>query len=133
MKTVNQKWTCLLLIYILSCFVPHLITGEIMDEQPIILIPPKGWKDGGENNSRVMIHSVSASIDGSLLHIQCTSPTVDITVCIIQNGMIVHQETIPATDTNHILVDLTNYVEGVYTLDLTNSAGGHVWGEFSLL
>ena len=129
MKTVNLRCVFIILVSTLNVFISHQVIAKTMDEKPIHLIPPDHW--GGETSRSITIQpAVSASIDGSLLHIQCTSPTVDVTVCIIQNGMIVHQETIPATDTNHILVDLSNYVEGVYTLDLTNSAGGHVWGEF---
>lgn len=112
---------------ILSGFIAHQV-----ESSEITLIPPKGWGGGTGNgfNSMPAFSSVSASIDGSLLHIQCTNPTVDVTVRIIQNGVTVYQDTVLAADTDHIWIDLSGYAAGTYTLDLTNSEGGHIYGLF---
>jgi hypothetical protein len=133
MKTTGPKCICFLLTLILSGFIAHQVEGKVMQEGTIDLIPPKGWGGGNGFNSMPALSSVSASIDGSLLHIQCTNSTVDITVRIIQNGVTVYQDTVPAADTNHIWIDLSGYEEGMYTLDLTNSGGGHIYGDFWLL
>jgi hypothetical protein len=135
MRAISQKCLSMLLVCILSIFMSHQAIGKIMnDDQPITLHPPGGWGGGGGNgfNSMPALSFVSVSIDGSLLHIQCTSPTMDVTVCIIQDGVTVYQDTVPATDTDHIWVDLSGYTEGMYMLDLTNSGGGHVYGLFNL-
>lgn len=134
MKTVSLKCICLLLMCILSGFITHPVAGKVMQVNTIDLIPPGGWKGGGGSGAEfmAMLPPVSASIDGSLLHIQCTSPAVDVTVRIIQNGVTVYLETVPAVDTDHIWVELSDYAGGIYTLDLTNSTGGHVYGNFLL-
>jgi hypothetical protein len=116
----------------LSGFITHQVEGKIMQEETINLVPPGGWTGGGGNRSMDILPTVSASIDGSLLHIQCTTPTMDVAVRIIQDGVTLYQDTVPATDTDHIWIDLSGYAEGMYTLDLTNSGGGHVYGLFNL-
>jgi hypothetical protein len=135
MKTAISKCICFLLTLMLSGAMSHQAIGKVMnDDQPITFIPPGGWGGGGGNGnafkSITTLSPVSASIDGSLLHIQCTSPTKDVTVRLIQNGVTVYQATVPAAGTDHIWIDLSGYAGGMYTLDLTNSEGGHVYGDF---
>lgn len=88
------------------------------------------WREGKKSISTII--PVTASIDGSLLTIQCTTGRSDITVCITGEDGLSYKEMYPASEAYLITIDLSGISEGSYTLDLTNQWGDYLTGTFEI-
>jgi hypothetical protein len=71
-------------------------------------------------------------LDNDELIIQSSSLRSDITIRIMDSSTMVYEETVLAEKTGYILIDLKDNKSGVYTLNLTNQWGDHLYGEFTL-
>ena len=60
------------------------------------------------------------------------SVSPDIPIRIMDSSTMVYEETVLAEKTGYILIDLKDNKSGVYTLNLTNQWGDHLYGEFTL-
>ena len=78
------------------------------------------WSEGKKSISIEI--PVSASIDSSLLTIQCTSGRSDITVCIAGVDGFSYEKMYPASEAYLIAIDLSNAPKGSYILDLTRDS-----------
>lgn len=88
------------------------------------------WREGKKSISITI--PVTASIDGSLLTIQCTSGRSDITVRIMGTDGFSYEKTYPASEAYLITIDLSSASKGSYSLDLTNQWGDHLTGNFEI-
>ena len=50
----------------------------------------------------------------------------------MDSSTMVYEETVLAEKTGYILIDFKDNKSGVYTLNLTNQWGDHLYGEFTL-
>ena len=76
------------------------------------------WEDNWRSISPSM--PVSAYITSDLLFIQSSTLRSDITVTIVKNKTIVYEQNIPVTQTANIGISVTDWEEGIYTLELRN-------------
>lgn len=94
-------------------------------------IPLDGrWNEGGK--SLYQSSSIEVDVTGSTLTISSKTLRSDITIRISQNGETLFEQTVPAAETEHITVDLGNFEEGQYFLELTNQWGDYLYGYFYL-
>ena len=71
-------------------------------------------------------------VENGQLVIKSHSLRSDITIRIMDSSTMVYEETVLAEKTGYILIDLKDNKSGVYTLNLTNQWGDHLYGEFTL-
>lgn len=87
------------------------------------------WKD--DRRSVPFELPVSAFVDGNVLTIQSCTADVDITVVVSQNGVPVYEKAVPASQTTLVVVDMDDWAEGSYVLELKNELGGYLWGIYT--
>lgn len=76
---------------------------------------------------------ITASIEGSILSISNSSPTIDITITIMDDsGKIVWMQEVSAANTASITISLSELPAGAYTLSLMNLYGGDLQGYFCI-
>lgn len=73
---------------------------------------------------------VSAYITPNLLFIQSSTLRSDITVTVVKNGTIVHEQTVPAVQTANFGISVSDWEEGTYTLELRNQWSDYLYGDF---
>ncbi|WP_455643464.1 DUF3244 domain-containing protein [Parabacteroides sp.] len=98
------------------------------DESGAKIVFDGEWLEGSRSISPST--PVSAYITSDLLFIQSSTLRSDITVTIVKNKTIVYEQNIPATQTANIGISVTDWEEGVYTLELRNQWGGYLYGDF---
>lgn len=111
------------------------VSGRDVTAEPEIRIeqetPLEGdWREGEKSlywSSRIEI-----DITGSLLTISSKTLRSDITIRISQSGETVFEQTVPASETERITIDLSNFEAGSYFLELTNQWGDYLYGYFYL-
>lgn len=86
------------------------------------------WLEGSRSISPST--PVSVYITSDLLFIQSSTLRSDITVTIVKNKTIVYEQNIPVTQTANIGISVTDWEEGIYTLELRNQWGGYLYGDF---
>lgn len=92
-------------------------------------VPFRGeWRE----NTRSISSSVpiSAFVGDGVLSIHSSTQRSDITICISKDGKVLYEEMIPASDTDCILIDLSDFNPGVYSVELKNQWNGFLLGEF---
>lgn len=76
---------------------------------------------------------ITASIEGSILSISNSSPTIDIAITIMDdNGKTVWMQEVSAANTASITISLSELPAGAYTLSLMNFYGGDLKGYFCI-
>lgn len=76
---------------------------------------------------------ITASIEGSILSISNSSPTIDIAITIMDdNGKTVWAQEVSAANTASITISLSELPAGAYTLSLMNLYGGDLKGYFCI-
>ena len=75
---------------------------------------------------------ITIYVENGQLVIKSHSLRSDITIRIMDSSTMVYEETVLAEKTGYILIDLKDNKSGVYTLNLTNQWGDHLYGEFTL-
>ncbi len=122
-----RKCISFLLIGLLAGFYALNLSAKVMDDD----VDVRGeWEEGLRSITTVI--PVTASINGVLLTIQCTTGRSDITVCIIGDDGFSYEEMYPASEAHLISVDLASAPKGSYTLSLVNQWGDHIMGEFNI-
>ncbi len=86
------------------------------------------WLEGSRSISPST--PVSVYITSDLLFIQSSTLRSDITVTVAKNKTIVYEQNIPVTQTANIGISVTDWEEGIYTLELRNQWGGYLYGDF---
>lgn len=87
-----------------------------------------------EDNKRSIFPTIpiTASITENLLSVQSSSTRSDITIRISNNEAVVYEKTIPAAKTAYITIELDGEDAGLYRLDLSNSWGDYLSGDFEI-
>lgn len=87
------------------------------------------WLEG--QRSVIPTCSVLAYYTNNLLLIQSSTLRSNIEITVLQNGMTVYAETVPAEQTAEIEIPITEWEAGTYTLELRNQWGDYLYGDFS--
>lgn len=75
---------------------------------------------------------ITAFINDDVLSIHSSTQRSDITICISKEGEVVYEETVPASESGCIMIDLGDFDTGVYSIELKNRWGDCLWGEFDI-
>lgn len=126
MGKTNLSQKCIQLFFI--SFLLCLYAFDVSASKPI---PTRGqWKEG--KRTSINIIPVSASIDGTILTIECTSGRSDISISVINSNGFTYETTVPASEAYFITINLADAPEGDYQLILTNQWGGYLTGSFEI-
>lgn len=75
---------------------------------------------------------ISAFVNDGVLSIHSSTQRSDITICISKDGKVLYEEMIPASKTDCVTIDLSEFEPGTYTVGLKNQWDDCLWGEFIL-
>lgn len=75
---------------------------------------------------------ISAFINDGVLSIHSSTQRSDITICISKDGKILYEEMIPASETDCVTIDLSEFEPGTYSVELKNQWDDCLGGEFIL-
>lgn len=89
-----------------------------------------GWKEEARSISPTI--PISAFVSDGVLTIHSRTQRSDITICISKDGEVLYEETISALNTDCIMIDLNDFDQGVYSVELKNQWDDILWGEFSV-
>ncbi|WP_439809556.1 DUF3244 domain-containing protein [Parabacteroides distasonis] len=123
-----RKCISFLLVSMLAAIYVFSLSAKVMGDD--IDFDGEDWKEGKRSVTTVI--PVTASINETLLTIQCTTGRSDITVCITGNDGFSFEETYPASEAYLITIDLASAPKGNYTLSLANQWGDHLTGNFEI-
>lgn len=73
---------------------------------------------------------ISAFINDGVLSIHSSTQRSDITICISKDGKVLYEEMIPASKTDCVTIDLSEFEPGTYSVELKNQWGGCLLGKF---
>ncbi|CAK7081329.1 MAG: hypothetical protein PARBB_00502 [Parabacteroides distasonis] len=122
-----RKCISFLLMSMLAGIYAFSLSAKVVDDDVDL---DGRWPEG--KRSIIDVIPVTATIDGSLLTIQCTSGRSDVTVCIAGVDGFSYEKMYPASEAYLITIDLSSAPKGAYTLDLTNQWGDHLTGIFEI-
>lgn len=88
------------------------------------------WKEGARSASSTI--PITAFINDDVLSIHSSTQRSDITICISEEGEVVYEETVPASESGCIMIDLGDFDPGVYSIVLKNRWGDCLWGELEV-
>ena len=123
-----QRCISFLLISILAGIYAFNLSAKVMDDD--IDWARDEWEEGKRSITTVI--PVTASINETLLTIQCTTGRSDITVSITGNDGFSYEETYPASEAHLITIDLASAPKGSYNLSLSNQWGDRLTGQFEI-
>lgn len=123
-----QRCISFLLISILAGIYSFNLSAKVMGDD--IDFDGEDWKEGKRTITTVI--PVTASINETLLTIQCTTGRSDITVSITGNDGLSYEETYPASEAHLITIDLASAPKGSYNLSLSNQWGDRLTGQFEI-
>ena len=128
MKQITSRLVGLLFICLISGFAFTNVYAKTMGEKRVRV--HGSWDE--EKRSVSPDIPIIVILDNDQLIIQSSSLRSDITIRIMYFSTMVYEETVLAEKTGYILIDLKDNKSGVYTLNLTNQWGDHLYGEFAL-
>lgn len=109
-------------------FITCLLSQSIWAKNDKKEIPLHGeWKEGIRSVSSTI--PVSVFINEGILSLHSSTQRSDITICISKEGEKVYEKTVSASMTDCVIIDLTGFGEGDYTVELRNQWGDYLWGE----
>lgn len=73
---------------------------------------------------------ISAFINDGVLSIHSSTQRSDITICISKDGKVLYEEMIPASKTDCVTIDLSEFELGTYSIGLKNQWEDNLLGEF---
>ena len=86
-----------------------------------------------ESERSLTSNPFTASINGSELFIEYTSPNYDVCITIIDAyGESVFQCNYSAPETSFVSISLDDLSQGTYTIVISNDYGGRLWATFQL-
>lgn len=128
MIQITNKISRLLLVFLVSNLIAVNMYAGIIGGCP-------DNENGKWNEGKRSVSSdipITIYVENGQLVIKSHSLRSDITIRIMDSSTMVYEETVLAEKTGYILIDLKDNKSGVYTLDLTNQWGDHLYGEFTL-
>lgn len=88
------------------------------------------WRENSRSLSPIPF---TAFLNNSQLTIECTAPDYDIGITIVDaNGKSVWQRNVSAPETSFISISLNDWLQGSYTIIISNDYGGYLQGTFQL-
>lgn len=75
---------------------------------------------------------ITAFVNDGILSIHSSTKRSDITICISKNGKALYEETIQASETNCIMIDVSDFDPDIYSIELKNQWENCLWGEFNV-
>mgnify|MGYP003369333462 CR=1 FL=1 len=88
------------------------------------------WKEGARSISPSI--PISAFVNEGVLSIHSSTQRSDITICISKDGKVLYEEMIPASKTDCVTIDLSEFESGTYSIGLKNQWADCLWGELFL-
>lgn len=73
---------------------------------------------------------ISAFVNDGVLFIHSSTQRSDITICISKDGKVLYEDMIPASKTDCVTIDLSDFEPGTYSVELKNQWGDCLWGKF---
>ena len=128
MIQITNKISRLLLVFLVSNLIAVNMYAGIIGGCP-------DNENGKWNEGKRSVSSdipITIYVENGQLVIKSHSLRSDITIRIMDSSTMVYEETVLAEKTGYILIDLKDNKSGVYTLNLTNQCGDHLYGEFTL-
>lgn len=125
MIQITNKISRLLLVFLVSNLIAVNMYAGIIGGCP-------DNENGKWNEGKRSVSSDTIYVENGQLVIKSHSLRSDITIRIMDSSTMVYEETVLAEKTGYILIDLKDNKSGVYTLNLTNQWGDHLYGEFTL-
>ena len=86
------------------------------------------WEEGARSISSSI--PISAFVNDGVLSIHSSTQRSDITICILKDGKVLYEKMIPASKTDCVTIDLSEFEPGTYTVGLKNQWDDCLWGEF---
>ena len=128
MIQITNKISRLLLVFLVSNLIAVNMYAGIIGGCP-------DNENGKWNEGKRSVSSdipITIYVENGQLVIKSHSLRSDITIRIMDSSTMVYEETVLVEKTGYILIDLKDNKSGVYTLNLTNQWGDHLYGEFTL-
>lgn len=75
---------------------------------------------------------ISAFVNDGVLSIHSSTQRSDITICISEDGKTFYEKTVPALETDCIVIDLSGFDSGSYSIEMKNQWGDCLWGIFCI-
>ena len=128
MIQITNKISRLLLVFLVSNLIAVNMYAGIIGGCP-------DNENGKWNEGKRSVSSdipITIYVENGQLVIKSHSLRSDITIRLMDSSTMVYEETVLAEKTGYILIDLKDNKSGVYTLNLTNQWGDHLYGEFTL-
>ncbi len=88
------------------------------------------WKEGARSISSSI--PISVFVNDGVLSIHSSTQRSDITICISKDGKVLYEEMIPASKTDCVTIDLSEFESGTYSIGLKNQWADCLWGELFL-
>ena len=88
------------------------------------------WKEDVRSISSPI--PISAFVSDGVLSIHSSTQRSDITICISKDGKILYEEMIPASETDCVTIDLSEFESGTYSIGLKNQWADCLGGELFL-
>ena len=88
------------------------------------------WKEDARSISSSI--PISAFVNDGVLSIHSSTQRSDITICISKDGKVLYEEMIPASKTDCVTIDLSEFESGTYSIGLKNQWADCLWGELFL-
>ncbi|WP_160150107.1 DUF3244 domain-containing protein [Parabacteroides sp. Marseille-P3160] len=133
MKSTIQHFLWVGFISLLSfCgVINQSLSARTMDSKDVEF--EKGsWSEDHQSRSSLFTYPLRAWINGSQLFIQSNTQRSDITVRISKEASVIYEETVPRTETQLIIIDLSQNGSGNYQLELENQWGDYLRGSFTI-
>lgn len=86
------------------------------------------WKEGARSISSSI--PISVFVNEGVLSIHSSTQRSDITICISKDGKVLYEEMIPASKTDCVTIDLSEFELGTYSIGLKNQWEDNLLGEF---
>lgn len=125
-RKMFSRIVCILLIFILG----GLTFQDLSAQTKQRLIFRGKWSEVHRSISSNI--PISAFLNGNILSLQSSTQRSDITICISKDGKVLYEETVPASETDCIIIDLSGFDKGSYSVELKNQWGDCLWGELVL-
>ena len=125
-RKIFSRIICILLIFILRGLTFQDLSAQTRQR----LIFMGKWPEVHRSISSNI--PISAFLNHDALFIQSSTQHSNITIYILKDDEVLYEETVPASETDCIIVDLSGFDKGSYFVELKNQWGDYLWGEFIL-
>lgn len=127
-RSFFQWCMCAIILFLLNGYNPQsTFAGTKANKSAAI---QGNWGEGLKSVSIDI--PLTISIDKNVISIQSTSLRSDITIRVSRANEPIYEQTVFASETGNISIDLDYLEKGTYRLDLTNQWGDHLYDDFDI-